>query len=282
MIRIGEYQTLKIVRELPQGFYLLDEEDDDEVLLPRAYITVDMRIEDEIEVFVYCDSEEREVATTERPLITVGKCALLPVTAVTKIGAFCHWGTSKDLLIPFHNQKEKLEEGLSYVVYMYVDDVTDRLVGTTKLSRHLIQTADEQIKVGEEVDVLVIEETTIGYKLVVNQKFSGLIYKTDLDKNLERGDQFKGFVKPIRPDGKLDIGLNPIGLKHVEVSVQKLLAALKKGDGYLPLNDKSDPAKIREMLGMSKKVFKKAVGGLYKVKKIDLEENGIRLNTKQH
>lgn len=277
MLKIGEYQELEIFKDLPQGLYLIDEEDEEEVLLPRSYVRHDMKIGDKLTVFVYCDSEEREVATTEKPYITVGQYGFLKVTAITKIGAFCDFGTSKELLIPFHNQHQTLEVDKRYVVHMYLDDLSDRLVGTTKLSRHLDHIADKNLKQGQEVDVLVFRETTLGYKVIVNQQFSGLIYKNETSTKLKEGDQLKAYLKPIRPDGKIDLSLNPIGVKHVEANAAKILAALKKANGSLAFNDKSDPEAIKATFGISKKVFKKAIGGLYKQKKIIISDAGISL-----
>jgi len=277
MLKIGEFQELEIFKDLPQGLYLIDDEDDEEVLLPRSFVKDEMEIGDKINVFVYCDSEEREVATTEKPFITVGQYGYLKITDVTNIGAFCDFGTSKDLLIPFHNQHEPLEVDKRYVIYMYLDDLSDRLVGTTKLSRHLDHIADKNLKTGQAVDVLVFRETPIGYKVVINQNFSGLIYKNETPKKLNQGDQMTAYLKPIRPDGKIDVSLHPIGPKHVEANAQKILDAIKAAGGMLKLNDKSDPADIQAAFGISKKVFKKAIGGLYKQKKIIISDKGISL-----
>lgn len=277
MLKIGEIQELEVARDLPQGLYLIDPEDEEEVLLPRTYVTDGMAVGDKLNVFVYFDSEEREVATIEEPLITSGKYALLQVSSLTEVGAFCNIGVSKELLIPFTNQHEALKLHQSYVVHMYVDDLSERLVGTTKLSRHLDHIADKNMKPGQSVEILVYKETPIGYKAVINQVFSGLIYKTETESALKIGDQMTAYLKPIRPDGKIDLSLKPIGAKHVDATGKKILATLKKSKGFLPLNDKSSPEEIRETFGISKKVFKKAIGGLYKQRKILISDSGIKI-----
>ena len=276
MIKIGKYQTLTIDRELPQGLYLVDNEDED-VLLPRAYMTDDMAIGDDIMVFVYCDSYGREIATTERPLLTVGEFAPLTVKSINQVGAFCDWGTSKELLIPHANQAEKLEEGKVYVVYMYLDDYSDRLVGTTKLNKFLKSEADEYIKMGQEVELLVYKATDIGYKAIVNQTYSGLIYKNEVKNRLKIGQSLKGFIKPLRPDGKIDLSLDPVGYSNVGEHEDIILERIELNDGFLPFHDKSDPEAIRKEFGMSKKLFKKIIGSLYKQKRIHIKSDGVYL-----
>tara|TARA_B100000497_G_C7680413_1_gene411641 strand:- start:1355 stop:2209 length:855 start_codon:yes stop_codon:yes gene_type:complete len=274
MIKIGEYQTLNIDRELPQGFYLVDDDEDD-VLMPRAYITEEMEIGDDIVVFVYCDSLGREVATTERPMLTIGEYAALTVKSVNEVGAFCDWGTSKELLVPHSNQAERLEEGKDYVVYMYLDEHSDRLVGTTKLSKFVKNEADEYIKMGQEVNVLVYKSTDIGYKVIINQTFGGLIYKNEVKKNLKIGQSLTGFIKPLRPDGKIDVSLDPVGYSSVSEHEDIILERLEMNNGFLPFHDKSDPELIRKEFGMSKKLFKKIIGSLYKQKKILIKDKGL-------
>ena len=274
MIRIGEYQTLSINREEPQGYYLVNE-DGDEVLLPRKYISAEMKIGDAIDVFAYCDSHDMEIATTEKPVFCVGEFAYLRVTDVNHIGAFCDWGLSKELFVPFRNQKTNLKKGQHAVVYMYVDDLTYRLVGTTKLNRYLSQQSTEEFKLGEQVDLLVYAQTDLGYKVIVNQTFSGLVYKNEIEDPLKIGQSLKGFVKPSRSDKKIDISLYPIGHKSIEPNAQKILTKLEANDGFLPFTDKSDPGRIKSEFGISKKLFKKSLGGLYKQKLVLLKPDGI-------
>jgi len=277
MIEIGVYQKLKIHKEKPQGLYLLDEEHDDEVLLPNAECTSDMNMGDYLDVFVYLDSEDREIATLKKPALTLDTFASLEVVSNSSIGAFCAWGVQKDLLVPFHEMAEPMQEGQNYVVYMYLDDVSDRLVGTTKLRRYLSPFADETLHAGQEVNALIFKETNIGFKAVINQKFSGLIYKNEVNEgSITVGDELKVYVKPIRQDKKIDLSLNPIGFKNVVLNVDLVLEALEEANGFLPFNDKSSPDQIREKFGVSKKVFKKIIGVLYKQKQILIEENGIK------
>lgn len=259
---------------MPQGFYLIDA-DEDEVLMPRAYITDDMAVGDERGVFVYGDASGRDVATTEAPYFTVNQYALLEVRTVNRIGAFCDWGTSKELLVPYSNQVIPLKPGYGYVVHMYLDEQSGRLVGTTKLNDFLVSVADEEIEKGKQVDLLVIKESEIGYNVVVDQKYSGLVYKDEVFGRLQRGQSLTGYVKPIRPDGKIDVSLDPIGHKSIGANEQLILDALDKNDGYLPFTDKSFPDRIREEFGISKKLFKKVLGSLYKQKMILLKEDGI-------
>ena len=275
MLHIGKQQRLKIMREKPQGYYLSDGED--EVLMPRKYITPEMDEGDEVEVLVYCDSEGREIATTETPALLVGEYAYLRVTDVKDVGAFCDWGVTKELFIPFSNQLKKMEKGQSYVVHMYLDDLSERLVGSTKLRNHLLK-SDEDIHMGQKVKCLPYAMTPIGIKVVLDQKYDGMIYSSELQgRKVNLGEPILGYVRPLRPDGKIDVSLDPVGRAHVdehsEVVIQKLTAA----GGKLPYSDKSSPEDIRKVFGMSKKLFKKTIGGLYKQKTILIKEGGIEL-----
>ncbi len=259
---------------MPQGYYLMCE-DEEEVLLPNAFITEDMELDDKIKVFVYCDSSDREVATTEKPLLTVGNFGYMEFPDVNDTGAFCDLGIQKQLFVPFSNQRYKIKSGDKHVVYMYLDEVTDRLVGTTKLSGYLENEADEDIEMGQEVMLLIYQETDLGYKAIIDQKYDGLIYKNDLLSPLKIGQLSKGYIKPIRPDGKMDLSLTPIGHGSIEPNAEKIYARLVANDGFLPFTDKSDPNEIRKTFGISKKLFKKAIGGLYKQKLVILKPDGI-------
>ena len=274
MIRIGEYQVLTIAREMPQGFYLEDK-DGDEVLMPRAFMTEEMNLDDEVEVFIYCDSEDMDIATTEKPYLTVGQFAYLHVNDVNEMGAFCDWGVSKELLIPFRNQAYRLAPGGSCIVHLYLDESTDRLVGTTRLRGFLKQTADEDLSMGQEVDLLISSETDLGYSVIINQKYAGLVYEDETHKALNMGEQLKGYIKPIRIDGKIDVSIFPLGVQSIEPTAQKILDKLKQSGGFLPYTDKSDPDHIREIFGVSKKLFKKSIGSLYKQKLVILKKDGI-------
>ena len=276
MIRIGEYQTLTINREKQQGFYLQDNEGN-EVLMPRPYITNSMNINDEVEVFVYCDSEDMDIATTEKPLLTIGQFGYLHVNDVNEIGAFCDWGVSKELLIPFRNQAYRLRPDQNCVVYLYLDEFTERLVGSTKLRGFLKQVADENVEMGQEVELLVSAETDLGFSVIINQTYAGLVYDNEVSNPLNIGQQIKGYIKPIREDGKIDVSLFPIGHQSIEPNAQKIMDKLKNNNGFLPFTDKSDPNQIRDEFGISKKLFKKSLGALYKQKMVLLKEDGIHL-----
>ena len=276
MIKIGEYQTLTICRRMPQGFYLIDEEEN-EVLFPQKYITEDMEIDDEIEVFVYCDTNDVEVATTESPYLIVDEFACLKVTDVNEVGAFCKWGVQKDLFIPYRNQHTRLHAGKYYVVYMFLDEVTDRLVGSTKVYTFLDKFADDDIEKGDEVDLMVYDESDIGYNVIINSRYSGLVYHSDSPDELDIGEKLIGFIKPIREDGKIDVSLFPLGYKNIEPNAAMILEKLEENSGVLPYSDKSDPEAIKREFGISKKLFKKSIGALYKDKKIRIERTGIYL-----
>ena len=259
---------------MPQGLYLEDEEAN-EVLLPQKYITSEMAVDAEVKVFVYCDTEDRLVATTEEPVFTVGEFALLVVNDTNHVGAFCAWGVNKDLFIPYSNQVGDMIEGRHYVVYMYLDDQSERLVGTTRINKILEHHADEELKMGDEVSLMVYNESDLGYNVIINQKYAGLCYKSELPRPLQYGQELKGYLKPIRPDGKIDVSLTPIGHQSIAPNADKLWKRLESAGGFLPFHDKSDANAIRMTFGISKKLFKKAVGTLYKKKMIRIESDGI-------
>lgn len=247
--------------------------DKDGILLPNKYITEEMDIDDVITVFVYRDSEDRPVATTETPLIKMNGFAYLKITSVNFFGAFADWGLEKELMIPFKEQNLKVEEGRYYLTCLLLDDKTDRVFGSTKVQRYF-QFCEEQFEKDEEVSLLICETTDLGVKVVVNDKYSGLIFHNDISRPVKRGDWTTGFVSNVRDDGKLDIRLDQSGYVKIEGSAEKLLEILKV-QKTLNLTDKSDPELIRETVGMSKKTFKQAVGNLYKQKLIALEEDRI-------
>lgn len=272
-MNIGEINELTIDRFTSVGAYLLDEEGND-VLLPNKYITEDYHEEDVIKVFIYRDSEDRVVATNEIPLIELNGFAFLKVKEVNFYGAFVDWGLEKDLLVPFKEQNLKLEEERYYLTCLLLDTKTDRVFGSTKVNRYM-QDCTEDL-VDQEVDLLICEHTDLGLKVVVNNKYSGLIFTNDISRMVRRGESTKGFVSKVREDGKLDIRLDKAGFEKIDESAQRLLDILtvKKS---LPITDKSDPDDIREMVGMSKKTFKKAVGSLYKKRMITLQPGEIKL-----
>jgi predicted RNA-binding protein (virulence factor B family) len=274
MLQIGKYQNLTIERQAPPGLYLSDGEE--EVLLPNKYIPDDFRLGDTLEVFVYKDHLERPVATTLKPLLTIGEMALLNCTDVTDHGAFMDWGMEKQLLVPFREQAMPLKVDVAYMVYLYLDEKTGRLVGSTRIDRFLDNdklTAERF----QEVPLLIYAIDEQGARVVVNNSHQGLIYHQDIFEELRVGDQLKGFVKKIRPDNKLDIVLHAPGYKGIAPNAQYILDELKQSGGKLDLHDKSTPEEIRDRLGLSKKSFKKAIGQLYKERQVRITENGIEL-----
>ncbi len=275
MLQIGKYHTLEILRHTSPGLFLGDAEGN-EVLLPNKYVPRDFKIGDSMEVFVYLDFDERLVATTIRPLITLNEFALLEATDVSKVGAFLDWGLEKDLFVPFKEQLYKMKPGRSYLVCMYLDEATGRLAASQKIRKFLnneVLTVEE----GEEVDLILANETDLGIDVVVNGRHLGLVYNNEIFRDLTFGDRVKGYVKKIREDNKLDISLEKPGYANIEPNAGKILDSLKSNDGFLALNDNSDPEEIKDRLGMSKKTFKKATGLLYKQKLITLHEDGMRL-----
>lgn len=275
-IELGKINKLIVARQEPQGMYLRGDDPLDQVLLPNAYISEGLKIDDEIDVFVYLDNEERITATTLVPKILVNQFASLHVDQVNSNGAFMDMGIVKQLLVPYKEQIVPMEEGRTYLVYMYLDAKTERLVGTTKFHRYL-GNEDVSVEVGEEVDLLILNKSDLGYNAMVNQKHTGLIFNSDVNQPLSVGQQLKGFVKTIRPDNKIDLTLQVQGVQSIEVNAQKILDVLKKSEGSLNLNDKSSPEDISRVMLMSKKAFKKGVGNLYKMKLIVIGDDGIKL-----
>ena len=274
-MQLGKYNNLTITRRTDNGLYLRDAEDN-EVLLPNAYVPEQFEFEDEIEVFVYLDSEERPVATTLKPLATVGDFAYMQVKEVSEYGAFLEWGILKDLFVPFREQGDPLDPGEFYIVYVYIDEATDRIAASCRLNR-FFQETPITVREGEEVSLLVGHDTDLGYNVVVNNLHRGLVYHDDVYKKISPGDRIPGFIKRVRPDGKIDVTIRKTGLDRVTGSARVIMEKLEAAGGFLSLHDKSDPTKIREELEMSKKTFKNAIGGLYKRNLIRIEKDGIRL-----
>ncbi|OWP84305.1 GntR family transcriptional regulator [Flavobacterium davisii] len=274
MIEIGKYNTLKILRSTAVGLYLTDGEKD--VLLPNKYVPKQYEIEEEIEVFVYLDHEERPVATTLEPYIFLNEFSLLRVSYVNKFGAFMNWGLEKDLFVPFKEQARPMEEGKRYLVYMYLDQQTNRLVGSSRLNQFL-NNQDMNLENGEEVDLIISHISDTGINVIINEKHKGLIYKNEIFEDLRTGDRIVGYIKNIRPDGKIDVSRHPLGFERIDTSAQKIIDELKAGRGVLKLHDNSSPDDIKTILQMSKKTFKKAIGILYKQKMIELKPDGIYL-----
>ena len=276
MIEIGKYNELTILRWTSVGLYLGDESGED-VLLPNKYCPGKYNIGDKIEVFVYLDHEQRKVATNITPKIFLNEFALLRVSAITEVGAFMDWGMEKELLVPFREQNMDMEEGRSYVVYMDIDQKTNRLFASNKIEKRL-QNEDLTVAEGDEVQLLIYQKTEMGFSVIVNNKHKGLIYNNEIFKKIKIGDKLIGFVKKIREDNKLDISLSRIGYDDtIELNYDIIIYKLEQNNGFLPLNDKTSPEEIYAQTGMSKKAFKKVVGALYKEKKIEMTQNGIKL-----
>ena len=274
MLKIGEYHTLKIDRETKVGLFLVNETDD--VLLPNKYVPNDFTIGDDITVFVYLDHEERPVATTLKPLITLNSFAVLKVNYINKFGAFLNWGMEKDLFVSFKEQARPMEKDKRYIVTMYLDKQTGRLAASSKINQFLDKEPLD-VEVGQEVDLMVSHITEIGINVIINGKFRGLAYQNEVFETVSPGYKTKGYIKTIRPDGKIDVSFQKQGFEAIDDSSQQVLEALKQNDGVLRLNDNSHPEEIKSVLKMSKKTFKKAIGSLYKQKLIDINNEGIQL-----
>jgi predicted RNA-binding protein (virulence factor B family) len=275
MIEIGTFQNLSAVRDTPHGMVLHNDEGDD-VLLPNKYVPEGLQEGGVVEVFVYTDSEDWPIATTQRPFAQRDQYANLLVKEISPLGAWMDIGLDKDLLVPFSEQDLRMEAGKYYPVYVYVDEETDRLVGSNRFRRFLSQEIPA-VQEEEEVDLFILGLSDLGAKAAVNGQHEGLIFHSDIFRPLQPGERLKGFVKTVRPDGKIDLTLQPKGYAKVEPNAEKILTRLRAANGFLPLHDKSDPELIREQLQMSKKTFKKAIGSLYKQQMIELAEGGIRL-----
>ncbi|KXK38058.1 MAG: RNA binding S1 domain-containing protein [Bacteroidetes bacterium OLB9] len=273
MVHLGRKASLKIERLTDFGFFL-DGENKGEILMPKRYITPQMKIGDYVDVFVFLDGEERIVATTETPYAQEGEFGSMRVNKVERVGAFLDWGVSKELLVPFNEQKIRMEEGRYYFVYVYLDKVTDRLAASMKIEKFLNKDK-VPYKVGDQLKAYVWTKTELGYKCVTQDRFQGVLYSNEIFKPLRPGDKLTVFVKKVRDDGKLDLSIQPIGYKKIDTNAQKILDLLSKAHGKLPYNDKTDPEVIYKIFGFSKKVFKQAIGHLYKQRLIKITERGI-------
>lgn len=275
MVEIGKYNTLKIVKDLDFGVYL-DGGDDLEILLPARYVPRNVKPGDEVEVFIYHDNEGRIIATTAKPLAIVGEFQWMECKSVNDMGAFLEWGLMKDLLVPFREQKMPMREGKWYLVYVHLDHVTKRIVASARVDKFL-DNIPPVYEFNQEVDLLVADETEIGYKVIINNLHWGLVYHNEIYRRLERGEHLKGYIKEVREDEKIDVSLTRLGYEKVEGIAGIILDALKVQNGFLPVHDKSPAEEIYSLFGCSKKSFKQAIGALYKKKLISIEPAGIRL-----
>ena len=275
MIQIGQFNTLEILRDTEPGLFLGDA-DNNEVLLPNRYVPEHFEIGDKIGVFVYLDNEERIIATTTEPYILDGEFAMLRCNEVTKFGAFLDFGLVKELFCPFKEQAFPMKKGGWYLVRCYLDEVTERLVASSKTNRFL-DNKELTVSQFDQVDIIVSHPSDLGMNVIVNNKHTGLIYKDNIFQDISVGDKLKGIVKKIRPGNKLDISLGEIGYRNIEPNAEKIMQELTDNNGFLALTDKSSPENIKDILQMSKKTFKKALGTLYKQKLVDLKDDGIYL-----
>jgi predicted RNA-binding protein (virulence factor B family) len=276
MVNIGKINHLKIVKEVDFGMYLDGGEDFGEILLPMRYITPTCIVGEYVDVFIYLDSEDRIIATTDFPLAMVDDIALLEVVDVAPMGAFVDWGLAKDLLIPFAEQKADLRKGDKVIVKVLIDDMTERIIGSSKLDKYLDQ-VPPSFETDQEVGLMVYSKTDLGYKVIINNEFWGLLYENEVFKPIQRGDFITGYIKNVREDDKIDVYLQKAGYWNIDAVTQSVLDKLKSQAGYMEVTDKSSPDTIKHIFGISKKSFKKAIGSLYKEKIIVLEEKGIRL-----
>jgi len=274
MVQIGKYNTLEVLREVDFGIYLKGD-NDEEILLPSRYVPHNCRLGDKINVFVYLDSEDRIIATTEHPYAQVGEFAYLQVKSTNRVGAFLDWGLMKDILVPFREQKMTMKEGYSYIVYLYVDNESQRIAASAKLDKYLDNVPINYIP-NQEVDILVVQRTDLGYRVIIDNLHWGMVYHNEIFTNIERGDKLKGYIKQIRNDEKIDVSLQPFGYEKIDALSQQILDVLKDNDNYLPLSDKSPAETIYNYFSCSKKNFKKAIGALYRKHLILILNNGIK------
>ena len=277
MIELGKTNTLTVVKSVDFGLYLDGGPEIGNILLPSRYVPQGTNIGDALDVFLYLDMEEKIIATTEKPLAQVGDFAYLEVAWVNNFGAFLHWGLMKDLFVPFREQKMKMVKGNSYIVHVHLDEDSYRIMASAKVDRY-IDNSFAPYRVGDEVDILVWQKTELGLKVIVNNRYAGLLYDDQIFCNLRTGDRTKAYVSQIRPDGKLDLRLSRPGQGAVQDFSDTLLQYIKDNGGHTALGDKSPAEDIYEVFGVSKKVFKKAVGDLYKRRLITILPDGLRLN----
>ena len=275
MIEIGKTFELEVVKKVAFGFYL-DAQELGEVLLPKKYAPRDLSVGDAIDVFLYHDSEGLPIATTQSPKVSVGEFAYLEVLAVTDVGAFLDWGLDKDVLVPFAEQHKPMEVGHSYLVYLYIDKIDGRIVASSKIDKFIDDDKPHNFRPQQAVNLIIANSTELGFKAIVDNSHWGVLYKDDVHQRLSFGQSKKGFIKHIRPDGKIDLSLQG-GQETRDKYAKIILIYLNDHDGFAPVHDKSDPQLISNLFGMSKGSFKKAIGGLYKKKIISIAKDGIRL-----
>ena len=274
MVKVGDYNVMKVLREVDFGVYLDD--DAEGILLPKRFVPEGLKVGDEVKVFVYHDSEGRLVATTQEPKGVVGDIVKLKAVTVTNQGAFLDWGLMKDMFVPKSKQLSGMREGAEYLVKIYIDEQTGRVAATEKIEPFL---SNDELAVKEKdlVDLVVYRRTDIGYLVIINNQHTGVLHFNEIYQNIGVGDKLKGFIKTIRPENKIDVVIGKPGYERVEGEAEKILRLLQENNGYLPYHDKSHPEEIYSFFGMSKKAFKMATGNLYKQQKITFTKTGIKL-----
>jgi len=274
-IHLGEINRLTVIKSVDFGMYL-DGDQEGEILLPTRYVPEGLKIGDELDVFLYLDSEERLIATTEKPLAMVGDFAWLNVAWVNEYGAFLDWGLMKDLFVPFREQKMRMEIGNSYIVHVHIDEESYRIVASAKIERYFSKDFPEYEN-GDKVEILIWQKTDLGFKVIIDNKFGGLIYADEIFRHITTGDRMEAYIKTVREDGKIDVSLQPAGRRHTEEFSETLHQYLIDHKGVCDLGDKSPADDIYDRFKVSKKVFKKAIGELYKQHVIIISEEGIKL-----
>ena len=278
MPEIGRFNTLRVVKAVDFGVYL-DGEALGEILLPRRYVPEGSQPGDSVEVFLYHDSEDRLIATTQRPHAGVGDLALLKVVAVNNFGAFLDWGLPKDLLVPFGEQQQRMQEDRLYMVYVYLDKTSRRIAASSKLKKFLAAQSTDFEK-GQPVDLQIADRTDMGYKAIVDRSAWGVLYHNEVFQKLRPGQRIRGFVKNVRSDGKIDLSLQKPGYEKVPDQSESIMAVIQAHGGFLDVTDKTSAERIYSLFGISKKTFKKAIGALYKAHRIALNKDGIALTQK--
>lgn len=275
-IELGKVNTLKVSRKVDFGLYLSDNDGENEVLMPKRYTSPEMKVNDLVDAFIYNDSEDRLVATTEKPYAKVGEFALLRVKSVSNVGAFLDWGLLKDLLVPFREQKTRMISGRSYIVYIYVDDATNRIVASAKIDKFL-DNKMPAFSPFEEVKLLVAQRTDLGFKVIINNLFSGMIYHNQIFQDVNIGDKLTGYIKTVRADGKIDVILGKKVKDRVAELADSILSFLARNNGTMHITDASSPEEIQAVFQCSKKDFKKAIGYLFKHNLVDLtDKNAVK------
>ena len=273
-VLVGQYNTLKVSRKVDFGFYMDDGAEG--ILLPKRFAPRTLRIGDELSVFIYHDSDNRLIATTQKAKATVGEIVKMKAISITGLGAFLDWGLMKDLFVPKSKQLGGMREGAEYLVKLYIDEMTGRVAATEKIES-LLSNESLTVKEKDIVELLVYRQSELGYVMIINNEHTGILHSNEVFTTLHIGDKLQGFIKTIRPDNKIDVVLGKPGFQKVEDEAEKILRLLQENDGYLPYHDKSDPQEIYNFFGMSKKTFKMTTGGLYKQQKIAFTKTGIQL-----